>query len=366
MRDFGIQSMDRYPVPPEPPTPSPDLLAAHLDLLSCTSARHGIDPAPWLQGYAKPDPTVFLCWRRDAGVQTLELAPPVQREILEIPIWEFQGLQVDQVLRWDGTRAEWIDPAEVRSGDTLVLDAACGGCDRYGWNTQSSEPVADYGDTAERVRLTGPEDSDWRALARAAGMTKPGRVMAYPGGALVLAASESTSEAATRPVLLRHHLRAVGARARYLAEAAGLPAELCEAIGQAGSGHDMGKLDPRWQAKVGSQPDSPLAKGPRGDDPWWVLPRGWRHEMDSAAKSGPDPLVRHLIGSHHGHGRPGFPVAPDPGLWRQLGGWTTQFRALQQQHGWWGLAYLEALVRLADWQVSEEEQGDETDRSAGR
>ena len=84
--------------------------------------------------------------------------------------------------------------------------------------------------------------------------------------------------------------------------------------------------------------------------------------MNSAVRMSGDPLVKHLVGSHHGHGRPRFPVAPDPGLWRQLGGWATQFESLQQQHGWWGLAYLEALVRLADWQVSAEEQTDETDR----
>jgi hypothetical protein len=30
--------------------------------------------------------------------------------------------------------------------------------------------------------------------------------------------------------------------------------------------------------------------------------------------------------------------------------------ALQQAHGYWGLAYLEAVLRIADWQVSGEEQ----------
>jgi CRISPR-associated endonuclease/helicase Cas3 len=364
VRDFGIQAMDRHPALPEPPTPSPDLLAAHLDLLACTSVKHGIDPSPWLHGYVKPETHVFVCWRRDAGVQTLELAPPVQREILEVPLWEFPNLEVDQVLRWDGTSAEWIEPNRVKPGDTLVLPAEAGGCDRFGWDPRSTTPVTDYGDTAERIRLAGPEDADWRALAQAAGMAKPGRVLAYPGGALVLASSAATSEAGIRPILLRDHLRAVGERARFLAAEAGLPIELCNAIAQAGAGHDLGKHDPRWQAKLGADRDRPLAKGPRGDDPWLSLPCGWRHEMNSAVQMRGDPLVKHLVGSHHGHGRPRFPVAPDPGLWRQLEGWATQFESLQQQYGWWGLAHLEALVRLADWQVSAEEQADETDRTA--
>jgi len=364
VRDFGIQAMERHPVLEEPAAASPDLLGAHLDLLSCTSVRHGIDPAPWLHGYAEPERTLFLCWRADAGVRTVTLAPPVRQEIMELPIWEFRGLDVERVLRWDGSNAEWIDPADARLGDTLVLDSAAGGCDRFGWNPRCAEPVTDYGNTAERMRLMGPDDSDWRALARAAGMARPGRVFAYPEGALVMAASESSSEDATRPVLLRHHLGAVGARGRHLAGAVGLPAPLCDAIGQASAAHDLGELDPRWQAKVGGNPQTPLAKGPRGSDPWLVLPRGWRHEMGSVATIGTNPLVRHLVGTHHGHGRTWFPAAPDLALWRQLGGWASQFQALQQQYGWWGLAYLEALVRLADWHVSKAEQDDETDRTA--
>ena len=357
VRDFGIQALERHPPLPEPPTPSPDLLAAHLDLLACTSVDHDIDPGPWLRGYEKPDPDIFLCWRRDAAIETVELAPPLQREIMQVPVWEFRNWQTAQVLRWDGTAPDWIDPDRVRPGDTLVLPASAGGCDRYGWNPRSTAPVTDHGDTPERMRIEGPDDSDWRALARARGMARPGRVLLYPQGAVVLAAVESTSEAGNRPVLLRDHLRAVGRRARHLAEAVGLPEPLCQAIRQAGAAHDLGKLDARWQAKLGAEPRRPLAKGPRGDDRWAVLTRGWRHEMGSAAARLTAPaLVRHLIGSHHGHGRPGFPAAPEPGLWRRLQGWAEQFRTLQCQYGWWGLAYLEALVRLADWQISAEEQ----------
>lgn len=361
--DFGIQAMERHPLPPEPPTPSPDLLPAHLDLLACTSVGHGIDPAPWLHGYAEPERSVFLCWRRDAEVETIELAPPVQQEVLELPVWEFSRWKPGPLLRWDGSTAEWIDAAAVRVGDTLVLPAAAGGCDRYGWDPDSTEPVTDYGDTPARMRLAGPDESDWRALARAAGMTRTGRIHAYPGGALVLAASESSSEAGVRPIPLRAHLRAVGERARQLAECAGLAPALCAAAGQAGAGHDLGKLDPRWQARVGGDREHPLAKGPRGGDPWLVLPPGWRHEMASAVQVGAEPLIRHLVGSHHGHGRPGFPAAPDPELRRRLTGWAHQFQGLQASYGWWGLAYLEALVRLADWQISSEEQDDETDET---
>jgi CRISPR-associated endonuclease/helicase Cas3 len=74
-----------------------------------------------------------------------------------------------------------------------------------------------------------------------------------------------------------------------------------------------------------------------------------------------DPLLRHLIGSHHGRGRPWLPAAPDPNLYASIDGdeWPLQFARLQAQHGLWGLAFLEALVRLADWQQSAQEQGDQ-------
>jgi CRISPR-associated endonuclease/helicase Cas3 len=126
-------------------------------------------------------------------------------------------------------------------------------------------------------------------------------------------------------------------------------------VRRAGAGHDTGKQDRRWQTMVGGDGITPLAKGPGGDQPWLTLPRGWRHEMASVQHQR-DSLTRHLVGTHHGLGRPLFPFAPDPERWRALSDWPAQFRALQAQHGHWGLAYLETLVRLADWTVSDEEQ----------
>jgi hypothetical protein len=46
---------------------------------------------------------------------------------------------------------------------------------------------------------------------------------------------------------------------------------------------------------------------------------------------------------------------------RELAGWGRQFAELRTRYGPWGLAFLEALVRIADWQVSEEEQRDDND-----
>jgi CRISPR-associated endonuclease/helicase Cas3 len=278
-------------------------------------------------------------------------------------------------LRWNGEEAEEIRSDEARPGDTLVLPAAAGGCDRYGWAPRSHEPVTDLGDTRQRVRLhpalhpelaeefralladEGASADDWRGLALRTGVLAgvPGRVLAYPGGALVLVASESTSQSGLRKVPLGDHQQAVAARAEALARGSGLDEDLVAALRRAGAGHDTGKQDPRWQAMVGGDGSVLLAKGPGGDTRWLSLPRGWRHEMASALHQ-KEPLVRHLVGSHHGHGRPTLPAAPDKALWRRLEGWPESWLELQRTYGPWGLAYLETLVRLADWTASAEEQ----------
>ncbi len=70
-------------------------------------------------------------------------------------------------------------------------------------------------------------------------------------------------------------------------------------------------------------------------------------------------LVRHLVASHHGCARPFFPVPEgsslaDPVV-RLDGGVAERFWALTRRYGWYGLAYLEAILRLADHRQSESE-----------
>lgn len=393
--DFGIAAMTDLlaarPPPAEAAPEAPDLLAAHLDMLAMTSVPHGIDVSPWLHGWEAGAPDVYLCWRADWALDAVEVAPPVQHELLAIPVYALRQWNADvadlegteprgsgrdrphQLIRWDGETATAVDVRDLRPGDTLVLPTMAGGCDRFGWAPASREPVADVGDSARRVRLhpaVHPELADaiealladatttleqWRALARTAGLAEPGRALAYHRGCVVLARPEWTSHSAVRPIALAAHQRAVAERAEVLAAGSGLPEPIVAAERRAGAGHDTGKQDRRWQAMVGGDGDTLLAKGPGGDHPWLTLPRGWRHEMASAEHQR-EPLVRHLVGTHHGHGRPLFPNAPDPELWRRLDDWPRQYQALQGRFGHWGLAYLETLVRLADWSVSDEEQ----------
>jgi CRISPR-associated endonuclease/helicase Cas3 len=401
--DFGIVTLEGLiarEAPPEEPAPrSPVLLSAHVDLLAQTSASGAIDVAPWLHGWQSGSADVSVGWRGDWSVESVEAAPPTREELMQLPVYALQqwaddiadiegGFAIEvhggrhlPCVQWDGESATLTDVRDAHPGATIVLPAHVGGCDRWGWAPASRDPVTDVGDTARRIRLhpaVHPElaediealidgeagDADWRALARRVGFANPGRVITYPGGAAVLERREATSSMALKPIALNVHLATVGERSATFARAVALPEDLVIAVRRAGHAHDLGKRDLRWQAMIGGSAVEPLAKGPGGDTGW--LPRGWRHEMASALLQ-TDPLVRHLVGTHHGHGRPLFPAGPDLALWQSLAGWGRQFAELHARFGPWGLAYLEALVRLADWQVSEEEQrdaGDEADRLA--
>jgi CRISPR-associated endonuclease/helicase Cas3 len=170
--------------------------------------------------------------------------------------------------------------------------------------------------------------------------------------------------------------------------------------------HDIGKADVRFQAMLADLTpyeamDRPtlLAKsGQRGltraeRDRQRIraqLPAGFRHEMLSAeliANGGIElnhkierDLLLHLIAAHHGHARPFAPVVIDdvfdetrsieingvsvtaeqrenwPPAHRLDSGIPERFWKLTREHGWWGLAWLESILRLADQQASAAEQ----------
>lgn len=215
----------------------------------------------------------------------------------------------------------------------------------------------------------------------------------------LFADDDDLASAADAEVTLEDHATAVRRAATKLADRC-LPAALRPAVELAATWHDAGKLDERFQvllhrgdevaaaaaaaplAKSASVPASPARRRTIRDASG--LPQDFRHEtlstqlVERFAALPEDghlaDLVLHLVASHHGHARPFPPVALDPsppGISGSLGGRkivldagtrraavpphrlhsgvADRFWRLVRRHGWWGLAYLEAILRLADW-----------------
>lgn len=190
---------------------------------------------------------------------------------------------------------------------------------------------------------------------------------------------------ATHAVTLDAHQQAVAERALLLATSLGLSSGAAQALELAGAHHDDGKRDERFQARLGRRGDVVLAKSRPGisslqarrNEARSELPVGWRHEQRSVVESWgqvrasgvADPaLAARLIGTSHGHGRAGFPhlakemlrFGDDDEVWSNAealfdsGAWDELIERTQERYGVWGCAYLEALLRAADGQVSEE------------
>lgn len=182
----------------------------------------------------------------------------------------------------------------------------------------------------------------------------------------LLAYVPTTVETKARPKAVRQTLESHQQQAENVASAVcrvvGLSPETADAVTTAARLHDRGKEDCAFQRYLGNfDPDEqPWAKSRRGQTNLAAdrkaallagLKLGWRHEGLSAEKAvadGHGPLTTHLIATHHGRGRPliaGTGQAEPQGQMTALGD-------LGERFGPWGLAYLEAVVRLSDWLVS--------------
>jgi CRISPR-associated endonuclease/helicase Cas3 len=202
--------------------------------------------------------------------------------------------------------------------------------------------------------------------------------------------------ATSSPVELDSHSKGVERWVRQFASKCSLSDKQAEALAMAARFHDVGKSDPRFQAILRGgdllEAYRALARGEvlaKSGSAWTLAdyrriraavgyPSGARHEAASvlaAARRDASCLTLHLIASHHGHARPSlpmwseepdytFPVQVDgvrfeisPGA--ELGAIDSpvidRFWSACSSLGYWRLAHLEALLRLADYMQSTEE-----------
>lgn len=237
-----------------------------------------------------------------------------------------------------------------------------------------------------------PDVSGQRLLAR------------YAEASIATADSPEDESFTGSSTYLDDHLKNVGRMAEEFAQASGLPDELVAAIRIAGDVHDIGKVDRRFQVllnggdEIAARFGKPLAKSAVT---WQDVatrnraqqlagyPRGQRHELVSldmversvelrarVEEAGADwDLVLHLIASHHGWCRPFAPISSlEAGVGESVksqaidldfcgttdhrrakvnSGVTKRFHDLVRRYGWYELAFLEAILRLADHRQSE-------------
>lgn len=262
----------------------------------------------------------------------------------------------------------------------------------------------------ERLPLTPEEDTNEYFLVAGKRRAMKGEEGNRADDRVSTDASNSSFTGVEIP--LAEHLASVASIASSFAGRLGLSDDIAADLRLAGEWHDCGKADPRFQRwlhggsefKALVQP-APLAKGTAKLSSRLAMrkarersryPAGTRHELMSlvlmesgteqgaALHAGDWAFVQHVVASHHGYCRPFAPWVEDPhpvdvafdhndvvcigSSAHELAcfdsGIAERFWLLVRKHGWWGLAWLEALLRLADHRQSEREQTSRGKRNA--
>ena len=177
---------------------------------------------------------------------------------------------------------------------------------------------------------------------------------------------DGEAQQTSHTVYLDHHLNDVETLAVAMAKSLGLPPELREAVGIAARWHDRGKARRAWQNAAGNDESRPVAKQLEKA----FSRAGFRHELASLVDIQADPdflkmakdqreIIQHMIAAHHGRARPIFPAkelhdpeTPSHIVMPVVKRVPLRFSDLQSRFGHWGLAYLESILRAADYAAS--------------
>jgi len=357
-----------------------------LDLFNTDPDLSGfdVDVSPYIRDTQATDLRVF--WRDLAGGVEGQLQP-VRDELCPCPVGETTvylkriSKEGGRVYRWDALGERWASLfGPPRPGMVLMLDAALGGYDEaLGFVSGAKGPVA----PVVLAEGAAPEGYGGDVRSRLA-----------------------------QPIPLASHLVHVAAVATRLCRAVGADGDT-DAVCQAAAWHDVGKAHEVFQETLtrcplmNDRPGGPWAKSPCGGR--HARPH-FRHELASAlawlTHHGEEPeanLIAYLIAAHHGRVRmgiralPGEKEPPEPGrrfargIWEgdelppltldggdalpatalrlhlmELGNgpqgpsWTARTQGLVARLGPFRLAWLETLVRIADWRASRAEQAGES------
>lgn len=383
LADVGPSSLAAVPKQREEPT-LPVLRKKDLLELFDTEpdlAGHDIDVSRFIR--AVDDRDVQVAWRVIGKGPPADDAPDLQRdELCSVPVHALAKLARNHKLwRYDGLRKRWAEVERLCPGMAVVVDVAVGGYDA-------------------QVGFTGDKDDTPDALEQA------GRLPDYDE------ADRLTYGAADYVTLQLHAedtAEAMASMLEQLGEVVASFASRTELV-DAARWHDAGKAHAAFQAML---TDALATDDPRRAGGPWAKSDGYhrarnprrffRHELASALAwlaEGKTDLGAYLVAAHHGkvrlslRARPG--EEPPPGAAKrfahgvhdgdilptidlgggvvvseqplslacmELGGggagpsWSDRMARVLEDLGPFRLAYLETLVRVADWRASQKRLG---------
>lgn len=344
-----------------------------IDLFDTTPDLAGadIDVSRFIREVDEHDVHVF--WREipEGEKPSCDETGPSREELCSVPIGEIRGSK-RKMWRWNHVGREWVKPEAIFPGLVLMLRASEGGYDsKLGWTgkAKTTDPILAVGNKAEEDNDSDPYAGkrEWATIA-----AHTDRVVAVVSG--ILDSLKPTIE------LWRHDLLTA---ARW---------------------HDVGKGHAVFQAAIpDGAPDVGLWAKAELEMKRYER-RGFRHELGSAIAmllNGQTDLAAYLAAAHHGKVRLSIRSLPHEkhpddsekrfarGIWdgdplppTDLGGgtaspetlldlsfmelgdglhgpsWLARVLALRDDPalGPFRLAFLEALLRIADWRASANEE----------
>jgi CRISPR-associated endonuclease/helicase Cas3 len=378
----------------------PDLSGGHTDV---SAYVRGVDR----------DVDAYILWRRvqgDGAVSPDEQVPIHPDELCPVPFYEAKDAFKNQRVwiltlatgRRGGSAWRQARGSDILPGDTVMVDVSLG-CysETTGWDPgrRDAHPTV----IVDRWEQDGRPLRAWVSIG--SGKT-PTLVELIDERVVGPRAREEDPRSFSRQWMeLSDHLRRAYQEALRLAQTLGLPSNLEQAVARAALWHDVGKA---LERDINGQPVQPFQQMLRdsgmsagGHPKPGVLyaksngrgkkPAGFRHEVASLLaflqSDRPDDLTAFLILAHHGKvrlfpqpwdeddptdlcgvrtgdripagaipcvsGSAGFVLNADelfPSQNRRS--WQGRVKRLLDEYGPFLLAYLEALVRVADWRAS--------------